>query len=61
MTGLRRMTPELWREVREGYTSGTSAKELAERFPVAVATIYKRACMERWRDLVAKQTMESAQ
>ncbi|NKJ45840.1 hypothetical protein CIC12_03595 [Burkholderia sp. SG-MS1] len=54
---INRMTPEKWREVRELYVAGRTAKWLAQRFPVAEATIHRRSSRERWREatLAAEQ------
>jgi|GEM_PF-5610293 len=47
---INRMTPEKWREVRELYVAGRTAKWLAQRFPISAASIHRRSCKERWRD-----------
>ncbi|MGF6904650.1 hypothetical protein [Paraburkholderia sp. GAS348] len=58
---INRMTPKKWREVRELYITGLSAKALAKRFPVAAATIHRRSSRERWREaaLAAEQPTAS--
>lgn len=50
MAGLR-MSDTMWDALRREYAGGTSAKALAQRYPVSVHTIYSRACAERWREL----------